>query len=257
MDILSQKSRLLAVLGLILVVLSGAGGWVTAKILMRPGPRQEAMARMEAERKAMTEEQKHLEELKDKYEKMAEQMKSLPKFEPTENGIISPDQMRRFIDIRYATVSAIQEEQRKQPPGMRTVTQGLLLANRMMIVLNATTATKMLDNQMSQAEYDWIEKKVLEAEIVALLKLEAMTADTKIRETIHTYVLYVSVTAGYFYYDEKGVAIGQPEKVDNSKVPPQHLKYFLQYYKKLGMPQAWINELDWTPLLKAEGVTPL
>lgn len=257
MDILREKSKLLTLLGLTLVVLSGAGGWVTVKILTRPGPRQEFLAREEAELKMRTAEQKQMDDMQEKYTVMLKQLEALPKFEAPKDGIISPDRMAKYVNIRWGTVIALLEEQKAQPPPPRTITQGIILANRMMLVVQGAQVMKSLENLMPWDEYEWIEKRIYEAQIVALLKLKALTTDPQIRKTIHGYAAQIAVILGYSQSDEKGEFIGHPERMDQSIVPPQHLRYALQYYKKLGQPQVWVNELDWTPLLKAEGVDPL
>ena len=107
---------------------------------------------------------------------------------------------------------------------------------------------------MSNSEYEWIKAKIQDAEIIALLRLEKLTEDPEARKKVRECAEYMSATAGHGVHDEKGEFIGKPEMLDPSKVPEQHVKYVLQYWKQLKIPYVPIDELDWTPLLKQESM---
>jgi|GEM_PF-3812852 len=252
-----SKSKVLTAIGLVLVMVSGGVGWVTVKILTRPGPRQEELARQEAERRAMSAEQKKMEEMKAKRDELTEIVKTIPQFEPPRDEIVPPDRWAKYADIRYAIVTAMAEERKTYPTPPFTLPQAFLLASRMTLVVEGTQMKKMIENRMTEDEYNWIDNKFYEAAVVALTRLEALTGDPKARETVHSYAAFAAETLGLYDTNEKGRNIGRPDKFDQSTVPPQHVKYVMQYYKKLGSDQLWINKLDWTPLLKAEGVTPM
>ena len=249
-----QKFILLAVMGLVIVALLSAFGWVAFKMINRAGPKQIEQAREEERIKNRLPEQIKMDEMQEKYGIMLEEIESLPPFEPPEDGIITPERMRIYVDVHHATVEAIAEGKAAIPEGTKTVTEGILYATTLMLGVQTAHITKLLDHQMQEEEYSWIDNLNNEAKIIALLRLEELTDDPEVSAIMRGYAMRLAVTAGYSTTDESGEFIGQPEKLDSAKVPPQHYKYVLQYYKKLGMPFVEINELDWTPLLQAEGM---
>ena len=247
---------MVAVLGFLMAALLGAAGWATVKILVRPGPRQEAKAREEAQRKMMTEEEKKLEALIERSKELEEIVLKLPKFEEPKDGVIPPDRMAKFAAIKKSVLDTVSGEQEGQTPGVKTVTQGVMSAQRMVGVIGAAHYAGMIEQKMSNEELEWIESKMMDAELIALMRLEPLTTDPDARKKIREFIERACASGGHLYSDEKEQSHCDYALVNKLNIPPVHIKYFLQYRNSFDIPYLDVSSLDWTPLLKQEGIQP-
>lgn len=253
-----KRKILLASLGVVLLFFIGSMGWVFVKILTRPGPKQEQLEKLKAQKSPLDPQIKKLEELQAKYGEAIQEMEDLPEFSPPKDGLITEDQMRRFADIFSSVVNALEEVRKQIPEGKKSIGEGLLYLNQLYLTAQGMQAVKQIEHKMSSKEYEWIEQRIREAEIVALLRLEKLTDNEEERKKIRAYARVNAEILGYAITDERGELVGNPEMLDPNKVPPQHVRYVLRYYPQLWQPEPPIllHQLDWTPLLKAEGMQP-
>lgn len=249
-----RKKILLVLLGTLVLFFLASMGWVFVKILTRPGPRQEQLEKLKSQKTPLDPQVKKLEELQNKYEKAIEQIENMPDFSPPGNGLITPEQMKKFADVFNSVVMAVEEVKKLIPEGKKSLGEGLIYLNQMYLTAQGTHAIKLLEHKMSPSEYEWVGNKIREAEIVALLKLDKLTENEEEKKKIRACAKNIAEILGYAITDERGELIGQPEMLDPNNVPPQHIRYVLEYYPKLGQPDIWLNQLDWAPLLKSEGM---
>lgn len=255
MDSQKRKKILLTSLGVLILFFIGTLGWVFVKIMTRPGPRQEQLEKLKAQKSPLDPQIKKLEELQAKYGKAIEEMENMPEFSPPSDGLVTEDQMRRFVDIFSNVVNAVEEVKKQIPEGKKSIGEGLVYLHQMYLTAQGMQAVKQIEHKMSSSEYQWVEERIREAQIVALLRLEKLTASEEEREKIRAFARRNAEILGYAV-EEGDNYVGKPEMLDPNKVPHQHVRYILQYYPQLWQPDIEINQLDWTPLLKEEGMTP-
>jgi hypothetical protein len=254
-----KRKILLASLGVVLLFFIGSMGWVFVKILTRPGPKQEQLEKLKAQKSPLDPQIKKLEELQAKYGEAIEEMEDLPEFSPPKDGLITEDQMRRFADIFSSVVNALEEARKQIPEGKKSIGEGLLYLNQLYLTAQGMQAVKQIEHRMSSREYEWIEQRIREAQIVALLRLEKLTDNEEERKKIRAYARVNAEILGYAITDERGELVGKPEMLDPNKVPPQHVRYVLGIILSCGnpTPQFCSTSLTGLPYSKQKACNPL
>lgn len=254
MDKSRQKTIMLGLVGVLLVGMLGAAVLVSVKILTRPGPKQIEEARKQAQLEARGLDLKMLEEREKRNIEIRETLTKLPFFREPADGIIPPDRMEAYALMNQAMVKALAEATSKIPKGKKGLSQGLLIAQRLLLAINGAKYDNMARYKINEKESNWIIVKINMGVLAALVKLREKITDPAQIELINKHIDYIAVVCGFYVPDARGEFIPELDDFDPESVPKQHYRYVLQYYKELSFLQVQLDAHDWTPLLEEEGM---
>jgi len=237
-----------AILTLFLLIIS----FGTTMALLRSGPRQlekkspkelSLTARVILTRESRTE-------------LLRKELKRLPRFTPPENGIITSDQMERYVNIVYC-VQAIQAGNLKRRPKIDLSLSGALLLMRFeMSLVMLIEEEQHIKYKMNYEEFRWIDTNIKKALALAMKRLVENCYKSETPPEVKRLYENAAIMGNYSAKDETGSVYAKPELIDPSEIPEAHYRYVVSYYKWLKYNDLDFEKADFQCLVDRDKIQP-
>jgi len=227
-------------------------GYGVTKALVRPGPRQ--LEQMERDKILEDPEVKAILAWEKRGKELNEQAKLLPPFKPPDDGIVTPDQMRRYMNMIYYVDEMMREDEKRRPKGANALGAAMFYMRKGMAIGNMAQAEQVIAQKMTTEEYKWIDLRMKRALALAIKRLHDDCYGPEKPEEIVKVLESACIFGRYSERDEKQNTQPRPDLIDPSEIPEIHYRYILQYQKWIRYTRFPLDKLDMSCLMERDDI---
>ncbi|GEM_PF-2634602 len=247
-----KKVRLIG--GIVLALFVLPTGYLVGKALLRPGPKQIE----ERKKKQKTDQERQAEIIlswEARTKELKKKIKELPPFEPPPDGIITRDQMRRYVKMSYYVFQIIKEDERRRPKGKINLGTALFYARKGVALGSMVEAEQMLAQGLSSEEHKWIREKIIKAVALAIKRAYDNCYGPE-KPKIAQEALRQACIKGKYWIKKDNKKQFRPDFIDAYELPEAHYRYVLEYQKWLNFSRLDLEDVDMRCLLEKENIQP-
>lgn len=226
-----------------------------AKAIMKPGPRQLEKNPILSESEIFSEK---MEKWETKTARLKKQMATLPKFTPPADGLVTTDQAQKYVSIvcyMYDMIKIQEDKIPKPEKGFLPINVAMQYARKISTMGNMLETEQLWKQKLSFEENAWIDHQMRKGTALAMKRLYEGCYGEEKRANIEYAYNRAALLADYYKLDERGEQIPQPSMIDPSEIPEQNYKLVLQYTKWLQYDRLDLKKIDFSCLIKEEGVS--